>query len=135
MFSRALVRRSTSNLRQAGGRRPVVERLLLGKAAILLLLTACVAPENDDGADLRHYACELGVSFSASFQGDEVVVLTKSGSHHLQRRSGSIGVRYGSDTVAFAQDEERAVLVGADDGPYRGCMQVGPALAAAGWNA
>ena len=91
----------------------------------LLLMAACASPNNDDRSVVHHYACDAGARFSAHLQAHEAVVTTEHGTYRLQRRPGSIGVRFGAGEVAFVQDEERAVLIGAGNGPYRNCLEVG----------
>jgi hypothetical protein len=74
----------------------------------------------------QHYACAFGVEFTVRFSGTRAIVLADGQRYELEERPLSVGVRYGSDTVAFAQDDDRAVLVGAAGGPYRDCVQLPP---------
>lgn len=71
------------------------------------------------------YECAFGIGFSVRFNGKRATVVTRNHRYELARRPFSLGPRYGSDTVAFAQDGDRAVLIGAEDGPYRHCLEVG----------
>lgn len=70
------------------------------------------------------YECAFGIGFSVRFDGKRATVITRNHRYELTRRRFSLGPRYGSDTVAFAQDDDRAVLIGAEDGPYRDCLEV-----------
>lgn len=98
----------------------------VGKLALLqvAMSTAACAPAktSEPPIDVRTFACDDGIEFSGQFQGDRAIISTRSHRYELKVRPSSIGVRYGSDSVAFAQDEERAVLVGAADGPYQNCI-------------
>jgi hypothetical protein len=71
------------------------------------------------------YECAFGIGFLVRFDGKRATVVTRNHRYELTRRPFSLGPRYGSDTVAFAQDDDRAVLIGAEDGPYRDCLEVG----------
>jgi hypothetical protein len=89
-------------------------------------VAACAQRYSDDSStDERQYDCDAGKSFSAAFSKDRVRIDTKGYSYELEKRPSSVGVRYGSKRVAFAQDEDRAVLIGAGDGPYQGCTETG----------
>lgn len=95
--------------------------------SILLLVKA--APLAEQGLRTRppqvlerHYACALGIEFSVRFSKARAVVLAQGRRYELEARPLSVGIRYGSDTVAFAQDGDRAVLVGAAGGPYHDCV-------------
>jgi hypothetical protein len=72
----------------------------------------------------RTYMCAFGISFSVRINGKRATVVTRSHRYELVERPFSLGPRYGSDTTAFAQDEDRVVLIGAEDGPYRNCIEV-----------
>jgi hypothetical protein len=87
--------------------------------------TASCAPADpaEVAADLRNFTCDGGVSFSGQFEDNRAIIRTLANRYDLEARRSSLGVRYGSNSVSFAQDEERAVLVGAADGPYQNCIQ------------
>jgi hypothetical protein len=74
----------------------------------------------------RHYICASGGEFSVRFSGGRAIVLADGKRYELEKRSLSVGIRYGSSSVAFAQDDERAVLVGAPGGPYLDCIEIPP---------
>jgi hypothetical protein len=67
------------------------------------------------------FVCEHGASFTVEFREDLALVHAGGNSYSLTPRPSSIGRRYGSDSVAFMQDEDRGVLVGAEGGPFRRC--------------
>ena len=105
------------------GRHPLMGYLPFVAASAALLL-ACAASEPAEEADeVRRYECAMGVGFQAMIGGRVAVVRTKSSSYVLDRRPASVGERFATGDVAFAQDEERAVLIGADEGPYRDCRE------------
>jgi hypothetical protein len=86
------------------------------------LLPACLAAE-PGAADAATYHCENGNFFSAEFFGRSSRVTTLRNSYLLERRPSSIGRKYSAGNVFFIRDEDRAVLVGAADGPYRRCSE------------
>jgi hypothetical protein len=93
-------------------------------AASAALLLACAASEPAESSDeIRRYECAMGIGFEAMISGSQATVKTKSSIYVLERRRSSIGERFASGDVALAQDEERAVLIGADEGPYRDCRE------------
>jgi hypothetical protein len=67
------------------------------------------------------FVCDFGNSFSVEYRKDLALVHAGGNSYTLTLRPSSIGRRYGSDSVAFMQDEDRGVLVGAEGGPFRRC--------------
>jgi hypothetical protein len=69
------------------------------------------------------FTCRSGPSFTVQLQGNRALVVTGSERYSLRRRASSIGIRYGSQSVAFALDEDRAVLVGAAGAIYHGCRR------------
>lgn len=71
----------------------------------------------------RHYVCAFGIEFSVRFSGARAVVFADGQRYELEARPLSVGIRYGSKAVAFAQDDNRAVLIGAAGGPYRDCIE------------
>ncbi|MDF7775703.1 hypothetical protein P1X14_10635 [Sphingomonas sp. AOB5] len=95
----------------------------------IAVLAAFSGDSSDTGAQaevVRTYQCAHGITFSVRVEGERATVVTRNHRYPLTRRSFSLGPRYGSDTVAFAQDEDRAVLIGAEDGPYLNCLAIGP---------
>lgn len=100
----------------------VIPVLILGGCAMM----ACTPQHRDDApTDERRYDCDNGLSFTAAFSDGRVRIDTKGYSYDLVERATSVGVRYGAKNVAFAQDQDRAVLIGAADGPYKGCTESG----------
>ena len=95
--------------------------LVSGLAAVFLL--GCVGPEPGNSDAATTYHCEDGTFFSAEFLGRSARVTTLRNSYLLERRRSSIGRKYSEGDVFFIQDEDRAVLVGAADGPYRRCAE------------
>jgi hypothetical protein len=101
------------------------------RVMLLLILGGCTAigctPQrrSDVPTDERRYDCDNGLSFTAAFSEGRVRIDTKGYSYDLEERTTSVGVRYGAKNVAFAQDQDRAVLIGAADGPYKGCTESG----------
>lgn len=104
---------------------PRIAPALIG--LLTCLVTGACAPHDKSAVttDERRYDCDSGASFSAQFSNGKVRIDTGERRYDLARRPASQGVRYGSDHVAFAQDEDRAVLIGAAGGPYKGCSEVG----------
>jgi hypothetical protein len=95
------------------------------------LLSLSLVAALGDGADsgqpqtvVLAYECAFGIGFSVRFNGKRATVVTRNHRYELTRRPFSLGPRYGSDEVAFAQDDNRAVLIGAEDGPYRECLAI-----------
>jgi len=85
---------------------------------------SCAPGDTAQGvASVRNFTCDRGVGFSGQFEGNRAIIRTLTNRYDLKARRSSLGVRYGSNSVSFAQDEERAVLVGAADGPYQNCIQ------------
>jgi hypothetical protein len=89
---------------------------------LLFGTTGCVA-QTARQATLVQYACASGVEFSASLRNAAVILHVQSRAYRLGRRGGSLE-RYGSDSVAFVRDADTAVLIGAEGGPYDGCVEV-----------
>lgn len=87
-----------------------------------MLLLACVAAEPGT-TDAATYHCADGTFFSVEFFGRSARVTTLRNNYLLERRASSIGRKYSAGDVFFIQDEDRAVLVGAVDGPYRRCAE------------
>ena len=107
---------------------PVSRRLALGATGgALLAAVACAQSGASEHTVERVYRCDNGVSFVVSFQPGRAKIVTRSGVYVLEARKASLGRRYASGNVAFAQDEERAVLVGAVGGPFRNCVEMGHA--------
>jgi hypothetical protein len=88
-----------------------------------LLLLACAGAQPASRGAAATYHCENGVFFSAEFLGEGVRVTTLRESYVLERRPSSIGRKYSDGRIFFIQDEERGVLTGAADGPYRRCAE------------
>lgn len=106
-------------------RRPLPRRLALVTASgTLLAAVACARSGSADRTIERVYRCDGGISFVVSFRPGRAKVVTRSGVYVMEARKASFGQRYASDDVAFAQDEDRAVLVGAVGGPFRNCAEI-----------
>lgn len=88
---------------------------------------ACTASEADAVAKptIRQFSCEARIGFTVQIAGNRARVVTRNHEYDLEKRPTSFGMRYGSANVAFAQDEQRGVLIGAADGPYRRCLERG----------
>lgn len=95
---------------------------LLGPGAVFGLAGCANANQPKPGERARMFRCEGEIGFVARLKRDRAIIETRSDQYELKARPSSVGVRYGSDEVAFAQDEERAVLIGAADGPYADCV-------------
>ena len=97
---------------------------VLAGAGTCFGLSSCAnAKRAEPPSEVRVFRCDGDIGFVAQLQGEQAVIATRSHRYELKARRSSFGVRYGSDEVAFAQDEERAVLIGAADGPYGNCVQ------------
>lgn len=67
------------------------------------------------------FMCDYGASFTVEYRGGVALIHAGGNTYTLRSRPSSIGRRYGSESVAFMQDEDRGVLVGAEGGPFRNC--------------
>lgn len=106
--------------RRGRGTRQIRAVLLFGLAPFLL--PGCIAAEAG-AADAATYHCANGTFFSAEFLDRTAKVTTLRHTYLLEARPSSIGRKYSAGDVFFIQDEDRAVLVGAADGPYRRCAE------------
>lgn len=97
-----------------------IQTLIVGLGSFLL--PGCIGAEAG-AADAATYHCENRIFFSAEFFGRSARVTTLRNTYLLERRPSSIGRKYSDGDVFFIQDEDRAVLVGAADGPYRRCAE------------
>ena len=102
------------------GRQWLWSIVISGMAPFLLLACAAAEPGSTDAAT---YHCDNGTFFSAEFFGRSARVTTLRNNYLLERRPSSIGRKYSAGDVFFIQDEDRGVLVGAADGPYRRCAE------------
>lgn len=98
-------------------------KVAIGVTTINLVLVACavVEPVRQDAG--LSFACENDVSFEVIYQESQARVRTQVASYDLVARQSSIGRKYSSESVTFIHDEDRAVLTGADGGPFRGCHE------------
>lgn len=110
----------SSQERPGRGKRRIQTAVLFGLGSPLL--TGCIGAEAA-AADAATYLCENGTFFSAEFLDRTASVTTLGHSYLLERRPSSIGRKCSAGDVFFIQDEDRAVLVGAADGPYRRCAE------------
>ena len=89
------------------------------------VLVACAPTERKALGQERHYACDFGDEFTALFTKGQVEIETGATRHRLAYlRTSVIGERYGTGEVAFIRDGVSGVLVGADNGRYRNCVEV-----------
>ena len=72
------------------------------------------------------YVCRGGHIFSVEFRANEARVTTSEGSWVMEERRSSIGRRFGTESAAFMEDEDRAALNGVLGGPFRECHRLGP---------
>lgn len=107
------------------GWNPAATKALAGALVIHATLAGCAtsAPSLEQYPSAG-FICEGGTFFSVQFSKDRVRVETGSGVYNLVRRPSSIGRKYASADATFILDEERAVLTGADGGPFRRCHAV-----------
>jgi hypothetical protein len=95
-----------------------------GALLLQVSLSGCAA----SGGELKRdaalsFVCEGGRSFRVDFLDRQVRVTTSANSYYLDRRPSSIGTKYASGDTVFLRDEDRAVLVGADGGPFKSCHE------------
>jgi hypothetical protein len=102
---------------RAGGSRP------LASASLLLCLTgACAGADPDVHSDSSlTFRCENGATFRVVFLDGQVRVATHASVYHLIVRPSSIGQKYSLGRTFLILDDDRAVLHGADGGPFRRC--------------
>jgi hypothetical protein len=100
---------------------------LAALAGALLLqgaLTGCAGIEPELARDPSlSFVCEGGTSFHVNFFDGQVRVTTSTSAYDLDLRPSSIGTKYSSDDTTFILDEDRAVLTGADGGPFKRCHE------------
>lgn len=109
------------------------DRLRLGQmcsrasslVATLSLLSGCTAGIAREEPAVLRFFCDYGRSFSVMAWEGRARVVTSAGAYELERRRSSIGRSYSSEVVAFIQDGDRAVLIGAAGGPFDGCSLLG----------
>jgi len=100
-------------------------RLIAGALALHIALVGCAgtAPEiRRDSA--QHFLCDGGTTFRVDFSDGQVRVTTNAAAYALGVRPSSIGSRYSSGVTTFILDQDRAVLTGAEGGPFRHCHGV-----------
>jgi hypothetical protein len=97
----------------------------LGALLLQAPLTGCAGTEPELRNDpTLHFLCEGGTSFRVSFLDGRVRVTTSTSAYDLDVRSSSIGTKYSSGETTFILDEDRAVLTGADGGPFKRCHEL-----------
>lgn len=105
-------------------RPPLPHRVVLVAAgATLLTAVACAQSRFSGQTEETVYRCDNGVGFVVSFESSRARVVTRSGVYVMEGRKASFGRRYSSHEAAFAQDEDRGVLIGAVGGPFRNCVE------------
>lgn len=92
-------------------------------SAALLLVSPFGGVAAGKPSDRATFVCDGEQSFVVEFANGHARLIAGKESYRLEKRRSSFGRRYASDAVAFMQDEDRAVLVGAEGGPYRNCRQ------------
>ena len=108
-----------------GGSKLALSRGLAGALLMHGSLAGCVAKAPlVERYSTAAFICEGGTSFQVRFSNDHVRVETMSGIYSLERRPSSVGRKYASPDTAFISDEERAVLTGADGGPFKHCHAI-----------
>jgi hypothetical protein len=97
----------------------------LGALLLHATLAGCAGtdPELQHDPNL-HFLCEGGTSFRVAFLDGQVRVTTSTSTYDLDVRSSSIGTKYSSGETTFILDEDRAVLTGADGGPFKRCHEL-----------
>ena len=125
--SRSRLRRSRASGSSLGrtSSKPTAVGAIVGALLLHGALAGCAAtgPELErDGA--LSFVCESGTSFRVNFFDGQVRVTTSTDAYHLDVRPSSIGIKYSSGDTTFILDEDRAVLTGADGGPFKRCHEV-----------
>ncbi|MDP8913016.1 MAG: hypothetical protein M3N39_05520 [Pseudomonadota bacterium] len=100
-------------------------KVMIGALLVHGGLGACAhtAPPLQQSSSAR-FICEGGILFRVDFVDRRVRVTTRSGVHELDRRPSSIGRKYLAGETTFIIDEDRAVLTGADGGPFKSCHEI-----------
>lgn len=101
----------------------VKAKVAIGVTVISLVLGACAMVEPVGQNTALSFACDNDVSFEVSYFNGRVRVITQEADYDLVVRPSSIGRKYSSESVTFIHDDDRAVLTGADGGPFRGCHE------------
>jgi hypothetical protein len=84
---------------------------------------ACAPQDGASGEIRRTFRCDGGKTFQGRLNERQAIINTPSYQYLLNARTSSLGMRYVGKNTAFALDEDRAVLVGAADGPYLNCRE------------
>ena len=97
---------------------------LLGAVALQSALTGCAGTEQELVKDASlHFVCEGGRTFRVHFLDGQVRVTTSTSAYDLIVRPSSVGTKYSSGETTFIHDDDRAVLTGADGGPFNRCHE------------
>lgn len=97
---------------------------MISGAVLLQGLTGCAATRPiSQRIEILSFICEGGRSFRVLLFGRQVRVTTSTGVYDLHLRRSSIGTKYSSGETTFILDEDRAVLTGADGGPFKRCHE------------
>jgi hypothetical protein len=99
----------------------------LSPASLLLCLTgACAGADPDLHSDPSlSFRCENGAAFRVAFLDGWVRVATRVREYHLIVRPSSVGRKYSLGRTFLILDDDRAVLHGAEGGPFRRCSSAG----------
>lgn len=90
----------------------------------VLLLGACNGPRIVLRPVTSHeIACLADKAFRVQVDDERALLTTSTAAYALLRRSSSIGRKYASGDVTLILDDDRAVLVGAEGGPFHKCRQ------------
>jgi len=102
-----------------------LSKLVMATMGTLLLAEATCAQAGPAARITRSaFVCDAGIGFVVWFGPGRARIVTRSGVYVIQARKASFGRRYASGDVAFAQDGDRIVLIGAAGGPFRNCTQM-----------
>ncbi len=104
------------------------DRLVRVIAGLLLLqgsVSACAGDKRDVERDPSSisFVCRDGITFQVMFIDGQVRVTTSTSGYDLVLRPSSIGQKYSSGETTIILDEDRAVLTGADGGPFKLCHE------------
>ncbi len=87
-------------------------------------LTACAGKDPEVARDASvQFVCAGGTTFRVTFLDGQVRVTTSAKSYDLDFRPSSVGRKYSTNDTTFIEDEERAVLTGAEGGPFHHCRE------------
>lgn len=121
------LRRSRALWPPMGGlslRRKIALAAIAGALLLQSALSGCAGTETElDRDPFLSFVCDGGTSFRVNFFDGHVRVTTSKSAYDLYARPSSIGTKYASNDTTFILDEDRAVLTGADGGPFKRCHE------------